>query len=420
MLKDNEAGPLSPPSRARETALASSVKDKRSQKKKSTWKPVTAALGVLILAGVIWSVRSHQRASAGKLAGAGRPGPGPVPVVAGVVVRKDVPVYLDGLGTVQAFNTVTVRVRVDGQLQNVAFIEGKDVRAGDLLARIDPEPFRAQVEQNEARKREDEAQLANARVQLRRDTELLAQKILAQQDYDAQKALVDQLDATVKADQAAIDSARIQLGYTTILSPIDGRTGMRLVDVGNVVHANDTNGLVVLTQLRPISVVFTLPEQTLAEIHQQMASGELTVLAVDRDNRTVLGEGKLAVIDNQIDTSTGTIKLKATFPNDDLRLWPGQFVNTRLLLTIRKGGAVVPASVVQRGPAGPYAFVIKDDQTVQIRPVEVDQIESGEALIHGGLQPGERVVVDGQYKLQPGSRVKASQSANADDRDLEN
>jgi len=254
-------------------------------------------------------------------------------------------------------------------------------------------------------------------VELKRDAELLAASIVSQQVYDTQKALVDQFDAAVKADQAAIDSAKVQLQYTTIVSPIDGRTGIRLVDQGNIVHANDATGLVVITQLRPISVVFTLPEQTLNDIQKQMAAGQLTVLAVDRDNSTVLSEGKLAVIDNQIDTTTGTIKLKATFPNGDLRLWPGQFVNARLWLTTRKDGTVVPASVIQRGPEGAYAFVIKDDSTVQIRPVKVSQIEQGQALIDEGLQPGERVVVDGQYKLQAGSRVKLSQSAKAEEND---
>jgi multidrug efflux system membrane fusion protein len=339
-----------------------------------------------------------------------------VAVVAGTVTQKDVPVFLNGLGTVQAFNTVTVRVRVDGQLEKVAFTEGQDVRTGDLLAKIDAAPFQAQLEQAEAKKSQDEAQLANARVQLARNAALLEQKILSQQDYDAQKTLVDQFDAAVKADQAAIDSAKVQLAYTTINSPIDGRTGIRLIDQGNIVRASDANGLVTITQLRPISVVFTLPEQTLNGIHEQMALGELTVLALDRDNKTVLGEGQLAVIDNQIDTTTGTIKLKATFPNQDLRLWPGQFVNARLLLTTRKGGIVVPVSVIQRGPDGSFAFVIREDLSVEVRPVKVAQTEGGQVLVDEGLRPGERVVVQGQYRLQAGSRVKPGPSAKpADD-----
>ncbi len=389
-----------------------------------TRKLSLVALCLLIASGTVWAIWKRPGAARGEQGSASaRSGPPPVPVLAGTVARKDVPIYLDGLGTVQAFNTVTVRARVDGQLKKIAFVEGQEVHAGDLLAQIDPDPFRTQVEQAEAKQGQDEAQLANARLQLSRDQALLAQKIIAQQDYDTQKALVDQLQASVRADQAAIESARVQLEYTTVVSPIDGRTGLRLIDQGNIVHANDANGLVVIAQLHPIAVLFTLPEQMLARIHQEMASGDLPVLAVDRDNRTVLGEGKLTVFDNQIDPSTGTIKLKATFPNADLRLWPGQFVNARLRLSVRHGGSVVPASVIQRGPEGAYVFVIKEDSTVQIRPVKVAQVEAGEALLEEeegsgrGVQPGERVVVEGQYKLQPGSRVKLRQSAKVEDDD---
>ena len=363
---------------------------------------------LLVVLG-LWGWRHHARAAQNSSA-AGRAGLQPVPVVAGRVAQKDVPIYLDGLGTVRAFNSVMIRVRVDGELKKVAFTEGQDVKTGDVLAQIDPDPFLAQLEQVEAKKARDEAQLANARLDLQRDADQLAAKIVAQQIYDTQKTLVDQLASQVKADQAAVDSAKVQLNYTTIVSPIDGRTGIRLVDQGNIVHATDANGLVVVTQLKPISVMFTLPEQTLPAIQKEHAAGDIAVLAVDRDNRTVLGTGTLAVIDNQIDTTTGTIRLKATYPNDDLRLWPGQFVNARLLLTTRKGGLVVPASVVQRGPEGSYAFVIKDDQTVAVQPVKVAQIENGEALIDEGLQPGQEVVVDGQYRLQPGSKVQKTQA----------
>jgi multidrug efflux system membrane fusion protein len=330
----------------------------------------------------------------------------PVPIIPGVVQQKDVPIYLDGLGTVQAFNTVTVRTRVDGQIIKVAFLEGQDVHAGDVLVQIDPAPFQAQLDQNIAKKAQDEAQLAIAKLTLTRDKELLAGKILAQQDYDTQQATVDQLVAMIRGDEATIENARVQLSYATITSPLDGRTGIRMVDQGNIVHATDQNGLVVITQLRPISVSFTLPEQNLTLIQQHLPSGgSLTALALDRDNRATLSQGKLAVIDNQIDVTTGTIRLKANFANEDLKLWPGQFVNVRLLLETRQG-PVVPASVVQRGPDGDFAFVISSDLTAQVRKVKVAQIDRGQALIEEGLAPGEQVVVDGQYKLQAGSKVK--------------
>lgn len=347
---------------------------------------------------------------------------GAIPVVVGVVEQKDVPVYLDGLGNVQAFNTVTVRARVDGQIIKVAFTEGQDVKAGDLLAQIDPAPYQTQLDQNIAKKAQDEAQLENAQIDFKRDAPLLADNIISQQVYDTAKALVDQYIGTVKADQAAIDSAQVQLNYTRITSPVDGRTGIRLVDAGNIVHASDSNGLVVIAQLKPISVMFTLPEQTLGEIHKQMSSGaDLKVLAVNRDSSTPLDEGKLAVIDNQIDVTTATIKLKATFPNENLALWPGQFVNVRLLLTTRNG-PVVPSPVIQRGPDGAYAFAVNGggtNLTAQTRPVKVaqtadgkDLVEAGHALIESGLSPGERVVVDGQYRLQNGSKIRPSQSTN--------
>src|SRR5438093_7198314 len=269
-----------------------------------------ALVGLILVVAVIglggfWVKHraAAQAASSGPTSQRG-PGGGPVPVVAGTVIQKDVPIYLDGLGNVQAYNTVTVRARVDGQVEQIAFVEGQDVHAGDLLAQIDPAPFQAQLDQSLARQAQDQAQLTVARVTLQRDATLLADKILSQQDFDTQKATVDQLAAAVQADQAAINNAKVQLGYTTITSPLDGRIGIRFVDQGNIIHASgDSNGLVVVTQLRPISVVFTLPEQDLRQIQEQLSAGhELTVLAVDRDNRTTLGEGKLAVIDNQIDT----------------------------------------------------------------------------------------------------------------------
>jgi membrane fusion protein, multidrug efflux system len=343
----------------------------------------------------------------GRSLGSGRPVAGlPVPIVPGMVERKDVPIFLEGLGTVQAFNSVAVRSRVDGQIDRIAFTEGQEVHAGDLLAEIDPRPFQAQLDQATAKKAQDEAQLAVAKLTLARDKELLSSKILAQQDYDVQLATVDQLEATVQADQAAIDNAKTQLSYTMIRSPLDGRIGIRLVDQGNIVHANDANALLVINQVRPISVLFTLPEESLPEIQVQVAAGQqLATFALGRENRAVLGEGTLAVVDNQIDTSTGMIRLKATFPNKQLKLWPGQFVNVRLLLEVHRGGAVVPASVIQRGPDGPFAYVISNDVAV-VRSVKVSQITDGQALVQEGLEPGEKVVVDGQYKLQAGARVQ--------------
>jgi multidrug efflux system membrane fusion protein len=374
----------------------------------SATRIVVAAIALLAIIGIAWLVHARKSAATQKTGGP-RGGAGmPVPILAGVVAQKDVPIYLDGLGTVQAFNTVAIHSRVDGQLQKIAFAEGQDVKAGEVLAQIDPAPYQAALDEMVAKRAQDDAQLANARVQLTRDADLLKQNIVAQQDYDTQQTLVNQLQAAVKADDAAIENAKVNLNYTTITSPIDGRTGLRQVDIGNIVKANDPNGIVIITQLHPIAVLFNLPEQNLREIQKQMANGPLTVLAVDRDNKTIIGRGQVSVIDNQLDTATGTVRIKATFPNEDLVLWPGQFVNIRLLLMVRKGAAVVPASVVQRGAEGPYAFEIKEDQTVQMQPVKVGPTEDGMTIIEAGLTPGERVVVDGQYKLQEGSKVRVT------------
>ncbi|MGH8095489.1 MAG: efflux RND transporter periplasmic adaptor subunit [Chthoniobacterales bacterium] len=367
------------------------------------------AAGALLLLLAWWACHRSDAEQSGPAKGAGGRGGagGPVPVVAGKVERKDVPIYLEGLGTVQAFNTVTVHSRVDGQLLKVLFTEGQDVKAGDLLAEIDPRPFQEALDQAIGKKGQDEAQLANAQATFARNTDLLRKQVIDQQDFDTAKAQAGQFQAAVQADQAAIESAQTQLDYTQIRSPIDGRTGLRLVDVGNIVHAADPGGIVVITQLKPISVVFTLPEQDLQRLLNQggEASG-LPVAALDRSNTTSLGEGTLAVVDNEIDQSTGTVKLKATFPNEELKLWPGKFVNARLVLTTQTNATVVPASVVQRGPQGTYAYVIKPDKTVAMQTVKVGPTEDDQTLIESGLTPGQQVVVDGQYKLQPGSHVE--------------
>jgi multidrug efflux system membrane fusion protein len=367
-----------------------------------------------VFVGGVWFYFNHQKNTANPAAApgnnasqTGRRGPGgPVPVVTGLVQKRDVPIYLDGIGTVQAYNTVTVHPQVSGTLTTVAFKEGQDVKKGDLIAVIDPRPYQAALDGAVAKKNQDIAQLNNAKVLLDRDTDLFKKGVLDHQTYDTQRFMVDQLDATVKADQAAIDNAQTQLSYTQITAPFDARCGIRQVDQGNLV--SPSSSLVVLTQLKPISVIFTLPQQNLIEINEASSHGALNVMALDSSQSKALAEGTLAVVDNEIDTTTGTIKLKANFPNEDLKLWPGQFVNTRLLVLTQKDGLVVPASVVQRGPNGTFAYVITPKNTAEMRPVEVGQIDGGQALINSGLQDGERVVVDGQYKLQPGALVQVT------------
>ncbi len=345
--------------------------------------------------------------------GGGRGGGAPVMVEAGRVMQKDTPMYLDGIGTVQAFNQVTIHAQVNGVLQKIAFVEGQDVKAGDLLAVVDPRTYQAQFDQAVAKKAEDAAQLSNAEVTYNRNSSLLVKGLVDQQTVDTEKASMDQLKAAVQADEAAVEQSSVLLGFCHITSPISGRTGIRLVDQGNVVQTSDAGGIVVITQLKPISVVFTLPQQDWPQVQRLIASGtKLKVLATG-DGPQPLDVGTLAVVDNEIDSATGTIKAKASFPNEKLALWPGQFVNVRLLVETRKMGIVVPASVVQRGPQGAYAFVIAEDSTVKAIPIQVAQIDSGTALIDKGLEPGQQVVVDGQYKLEDGSKVNVAGAARA-------
>jgi multidrug efflux system membrane fusion protein len=331
----------------------------------------------------------------------------PIPVVAAIAQAGDVPVYLTGLGTVQAYNTVTVHVRVNGTLDKVVFVEGQDVKAGDLLAQIDPRPYQAQLDQVAAAKAHDEALLADAKLDLQRYQKLAAENSIAGQQRDTQIWLVAQDEATVKNDQAQVDYAAVQLAYTTITSPIAGRTGVRMIDAGNIVQTTDTTGLVVVTQIEPISVLFTLPEDDFEAVNRQMTAGPLTVVASSRADSKVLGQGTVLLINNQINQTTGTMELKATFPNQDHALWPGQFVDTRLLVETRHNVVTVPAAAVQAGPQGVYAYVVKADNTVEMRPIKVSAANPGApmSLIESGVSAGDQVVVDGQLKLRPGAHV---------------
>jgi multidrug efflux system membrane fusion protein len=369
-----------------------------------SWVPpafaLTAALGLLSGCG------------RGDNAGSGRGAGAPVSVEAGRVAQKDTPVYLDGIGTVQAFNSVTVHTQVNGLLQKIAFVEGQDVVAGDLLAVVDPRTYQAQLDQATAKQAEDAAQLSNATMTYHRNFTLLQKGLIDQQTVDTEKAGMDQFAAAVQADAAAAEEAAVQLSFCHIAAPINGRTGLRLVDQGNLVQASDATGIVVITQLKPISVLFTLPQQDWPQIQKLIAAGSKLSVVATGDGAAPLDRGTLAVVDNEIDSATGTIRLKASFPNEQLALWPGQFVNVRLLVQVRPHGIIVPASVVQRGPQGAFAFVIQDDATVKAAPIRVAQIDVGYALIDQGLTVGQQVVVDGQYKLEDGSKVSITNDAS--------
>jgi membrane fusion protein, multidrug efflux system len=326
----------------------------------------------------------------------------------------DVPIFLQGLGTVQAFYTVTVTARVDGELQKVGFTEGQMVRKGDLLAQIDPRPNQAAYDQALATKVKDEAQLKNARLDLERYTQLQPQDLASKQTIDTQRALVDQLVAQLKVDQAIIDNARTQLEYTRIVSPIDGRTGIRLIDPGNIVHASATTGIVVVTQVQPISVVFTLPEEQLGQVAEALSAGAVQVTTVSRDGGKVLDEGTLSLIDNQIDQPTGSVRLKATFANKKNALWPGQYVDARVLIRTERSALTIPDAALQLGPNGPFTYVVKNDSTVEARPLHVREGGNGLTIVTDGLNRGEIVVTSNQYRLQPGTHVhSAARSASA-------
>ena len=341
------------------------------------------------------------------------PAPG-VPVTSGIVRATDVPVFLNGIGTVQPYNMVLIKSRVDGQIVKVSFQEGQEVKAGDPLVQIDSRAYKAIYDQVAAKLETDQATFANAQANYNRDAQIVASNLaVSRQQFDNDKTAVATGQGLVDSDKAAVEAAQVNLDYCDIRAPISGRLGVRLVDIGNIVHASDTTGLVSITQTKPIFVNFTLAQEHLHKIHERQKQSDLLVQAFGSDNVTLLSEGKLSVIDNTIDQTTGTIRLKATFDNADERLWPGEFVDVRLILNTRKGVPTVPQQTVQVGPNGYYAYVIKADDTVERRSVKVSSMQDGIAVIDQGLAVGDKVVVDGQYRLTDGARVRATPMAGA-------
>ena len=368
------------------------------------WWPWLLAL-VALCGAVYWLRAAFGDRPTSAAESAKRPA---VPVVVATARAGDMPVYLTGLGSVTAFHTVTVKSRVDGQLINVAFREGQVVHEGDLLAQIDPRPYQVQLEQAEGQLARDQAQLEDAKRTLARYRELRAQKVVSQQEYDDQAARFGQFGGTIKADQAAIDNARLQLTYARITAPITGRTGLRLVDPGNIVQASDQGGVVVITQLQPIAVVFTIPEDNLPPVMKKLTAGEqLEADAYDRGDQNRIASGSLLTVDNQIDQSTGTVRLKAIFPNDDGALFPNQFVNVHLLLDVKRGTVIVPVAAIQRGSRGTFVYLVKADHSVEVRPVAVGPAGRTEAAIETGLAADDVVVVEGTDKLREGTVVQA-------------
>lgn len=340
-------------------------------------------------------------------------GPPPsVPVGVATVKQRDFPVYLTGLGSVTAFNTVSLKTRIDGQITQVNFVEGQDVKEGELLIQIDPRPYQVALEQAQANLQRDEAQLTNAKAQYERMQALYAGGVIAKQDLDTQEASFGQYEGTIAADKAAIDNAKLNLVYTRITSPINGRIGLRQVDIGNYVTAASGSSMAVITQMHPIAIIFTLPEDQLQAVRERMQKGTLQVDVYSRDDQTKLSTGKLLTIDNLIDQTTGTAKLKAVFENPDNSLWPNQFVNVHLLLETTKNAITIPVSAVQRGPQGTFTYLVDDKNTVEIRPIQLALTQGNTAVVASGLQPGERVVTDGQEKLQAGSLVTPQAPSN--------
>lgn len=335
--------------------------------------------------------------------------PAPIPVTVAAVVSTDFPVYLTGLGTVQPYDTVTVRSRVDGEIVKVHFKQGQMVKEGDLLVQIDPRPYQAALDQALAKKAQDEANLKNSELDLERYEALVKQQAASKQQLDTQQALVDQLKAEIQGDEAAIDNAQTQLSYTTIKAPLSGKTGFRLIDPGNIVHAADENGIVTIVQLQPISVVFTAPEENVPQINKALEEGTVPVTALSSDGLKTLSQGRLALVNNEVDQASGTIRMKATFANKDNALWPGLSVTTRLLVSTLKQALVIPNDAIQRGPNGLYAFVVGDDNKVAMQAIKISEQGTDQSVVQDGLSPGQKVVVAGQYRLQPGALVRPNE-----------
>ena len=353
------------------------------------------------------------------------PAVGPIPVIATSIQQHDVPIILTGLGTVTALNTATIRSQITGLLVNVDFREGQSVKQGDLLAQIDPRTYQAQLDQAQATLEHDQAHLRNAQLNLKRYSELAKTDAAPQQQLDNQQAAVEELDAQIKSDQAAVDNAKAQLSYTRLVAPFDGITGIRLLDVGNIIHPStgsagtqsstvNTNGLVVVTQIQPISVIFTLATTHISEVQAGMANGTLQAMARSQDDKTQLDAGQLAVVNNQADPGSGTIQLKAVFPNQQRKLWPGTFVNVRLVIATEHNALTVPLDAIQQGPEGSFVFVIGQDNKASVRPVSVRQTFGAEALVEKGLKAGETVVLRGQYRLSPGTLVRLADPNDLD------
>jgi membrane fusion protein, multidrug efflux system len=385
--------------------LDSETESKRGEGRSAAMKSPYLLVPVLLLC---LSFAACSGSASDAKAGRARGNTGqPMPVSVATAKVQDMPVYLTGLGSVSAFNTVSVKTRVDGQLVKVAFKEGQHVNKGDLLAVIDPRPYQVALEQQQATLFKDQAQLRDAQLNYQRYKGLLQESgAMSQQQVDTQQATVDQLEGTVRTDQANIDNAKLNLSYCNITAPVSGRIGLRLVDPGNMVHASDTTAMLVITQLQPIAVLFTLPEDSLPSVQKQMGQRSLPVEAYSRDDQTKLESGTLLTIDNQIDQTTGTAKLKAVFANKDEQLWPNQFVNVRMLLETRKKATIIPAAAIQRGPQGNFVYVVKPDKTVDVREVQVALTQNNSSAISSGISAGDIVVTDGQDKLQAGSKVE--------------